>query len=316
VEANHTADVLIAGQGAAAYAAALYAARYRMNALVVAGEFGGETATAGLIENYPGVAPIGGFDLMLQFREQVTAYDVPVLDERVASVAANGHRWAAKLENGDTVDAASIIFAIGRERRTLSLPHEAEWVGKGVSYCSTCDAPLFRDKVVAVVGGGNAAVEGALLCARYADQVLLVYRGSEFSRPEPMLISLLRDQSNVDVRFNTEVSALHGTEQHGLQGVRLKSRDGASEDVTVSGIFIEIGSDPRGKLPRSLGVSLNPATGEVHVDRLGKTNIPGILAAGDLTDGSGPVKQTITAASQGAVAAYSAYQYVLEARGT
>ena len=156
-------DTLIAGQGAAAFAAGLYAARYQMKSIIIGETFGGETATGGLIENYPGYADIDGFDLMMKFREQVASYDVPILDDKVTTVTKNANDFKIETESGKMYYANSVILGIGRERRKLGLQHEDEWTGKGVSFCSTCDAPLHRDNIVAIVGGGNAAIEGLSL---------------------------------------------------------------------------------------------------------------------------------------------------------
>ena len=172
-------DLLIIGQGAAAFAAALYAARYQIKPAVIGETFGGETATGGMIENYPGYPEIDGFDLMLKFREQADKYEVPVIDDKVVGLEnADGH-YTATTFGGDTYTGASVLLAVGRERRKLGLEHEEEWTGKGVSFCSTCDAPLHRGNVVAVVGGGDAAIKGAVLLTRYAQKIYVIYRGSK-----------------------------------------------------------------------------------------------------------------------------------------
>ena len=178
-------DVLIAGQGAAGFAAALYSARYQMKTIVLGETFGGETATGGNIENYPGFPEIDGFDLMMKFREQVEGYDVPVVAENVASVEYDGHLFRSTTSEGNVFTSTAVVLAVGRERRKLGLEHEEEWTGRGVSFCSTCDAPLHRGNVVAAVGGGNAAVEGAILLGKYARQVYVIYRRDSFTRPEP-----------------------------------------------------------------------------------------------------------------------------------
>lgn len=308
-------DVLIAGQGAAAYAAALYAARYQIKPVVAGEEFGGETAIGGQIENYPGFVDIDGFDLMTKFRDQAIKYEVPIVTENVVDVRKEGKGFVSELTDGSKIRSLAVILAIGRERRTLGLPHEKEWMGRGVSYCSTCDAPLYKNKkAVAVVGGGNSAVEGAILLSKYAKDVYLVYRKDEFTRPDPINVTLMNDQENLHQVTGTEIVELLGDDQKGLTGIRLSKPFDGKESIDVDGIFIEIGADPRVEIPKRLGVELNPETDEVHVDRVMKTNVPGLFAAGDLTDGSGYLKQTVTAAAQGAIAALSAYQYVLEHR--
>ena len=302
-------DVLIAGQGAGAFAAGLYSARYRMNTTIVGETFGGETAIGGVIENYPGAPDIDGFELMLKMQEQVQKHDVPVVNAKVEHIRRVDDCFEADLSDGPAVHAASVILAVGRERRKLGLPHEKEWTGKGVSYCSTCDGPLYRGKVAAIVGGGNAAVEGAILTAKYATDVYLIYRRERFTRPEPVLLRQLAEAGNVHVLFETRVTELIGSDEGGLEAIRLSRSHDGSDVLKVDGIFIEAGADPRLDLPRELGLDINPQTNEVHVDRMMRTGVEGVYAAGDLTDGSGPLKQTITAAAQGAVAALSAYQY-------
>lgn len=300
-------DVLIAGQGAAAFSAALYAARYQMSAIIVGGIFGGETATGGIIENYPGYPEIDGFDLMLKFREQVDKYEVPVIDENVTSMERSEDEFTVTTEGDQTFTATTAILAIGRERRRLWLDHEEEWTGRGVSFCSTCDAPMHRGNTVAVVGGGNAAVEGAVLLSKFAEQVYLVYRQNEFTRPEPINLELLAAAKNVEQVLGTNVLELKGDD--GLTGVVLDNEVRGSKDLELNGLFIEIGADPRSELAVKLGADVNDGD-EVIVDKEMRTKVHGLFAAGDLTNASGDLKQTITAAAQGAIAATAAYSEV------
>ena len=299
-------DVIIVGQGAAGFSAGLYAARYQMKSAIFGDVFGGETAIGGAIENYPGFASIDGFDLMMKMREQVEGYGVDIVDEGVDSLACTPDGFEARTAEG-VYHGKAVVLAVGRERRKLGLPFEGEWTGKGVSYCSVCDAPLYGGKVAAVVGGGNAAVEGAVLLARYAEKVYLVYRGGRLYRPEPITLRLLENTSNVEVLLNTRVAALCG--QDSLTGVVLDRPVNGSAELELDGLFVEIGADPRTKLASDLGASLNEQ-GEVAVDRQMRTNVAGVFAAGDLTDASGDLKQTVTAAAQGALAATSAYEFV------
>ncbi len=301
-------DVIIVGQGAAAFAAGLYAARYHMNTLILGDAFGGETATGGLIENYPGFGSVDGFDLMTNMKQQVERYGVPIVNEGVKSISNENECFEVR-SAGNIYQGASVILAVGRERRKLGLPNEDEWTGRGVSFCSTCDAPLYRDKVAAVVGGGDAAVNGAVLLSKYATRAYIIYRGEAFTRPEPVNLRLLNESPNVEQMLNTNVVGLVG--EQGLTGIVLDQPINGSRELTLDGLFIEIGADPRTELPLQLGVQLADRD-EVAVDRLMHTSVPGVFAAGDLTDGSGDLKQTITAAAQGAIAASSAYTYVSE----
>jgi thioredoxin reductase (NADPH) len=304
-------DVLIGGQGAAAFAAGLYSSRYQVDTLIAGEQFGGETAIGGMIENYPGQPDMDGFDLMMKFKEQVDKLETPTAYSNLKSATKNGDVFRVVLDDGTEIDAISVILAVGRERRKLMLPKEEDWTGNGVSYCSTCDAPLYRNKVAAgVVGGGNAAVEGAVLLAKYAADVYLIYRRGELTRPEPILLKVLEQTKNVHVLYNTEVSELLGSDQSGLTGIRLSKPWEGNDELVLDGLFVEAGADPRLDIPNQLGLEINPDTGEVHVDKALNTSVEGIYAAGDLTDGT-ELKQTITAAAQGAIAALSAYQHVL-----
>ena len=307
-------DVLIAGLGAAAYSAALYCKRYQIDTVIVGEEFGGETAIGGLIENYPGQPDIDGFDLMMKFKEQVDNLNTETFDSNLKSVEKiSDGNFRSTLDSGEIFLSKSVILAMGRERRKLGLDNEEEWMGKGVSYCSTCDAPLYKNKEsVAVIGGGNAAVEGAILLSKYAKKVYLVYRGSAFFRPEPILLEILNNSENIIILLETEVTSLLGDEK-GLNGIEINKKLDEKKHITLDGIFVEIGADPRLEIPNQLGLKINSETGEVHVDKHQTTSETGIYAAGDLTDGT-DLKQTITAASQGAIAALSAYQNVLNSK--
>ena len=300
-------DVLIAGQGAAAFSAALYAARYQINSVVIGEIFGGETATGGLIENYPGYPEIDGFELMMKFREHAEKYDVPVLDDKVTGISKNNNFFEISTYDDNLYTARSIILAVGRERRKLGLSNEDEWTGKGVSFCSTCDAPLHQGNTVAVVGGGNAATEGAVLLSKYANEVYIIYRKPKFTRAEPINIQLLNKTPNIKQILETNVVELIGND--GLESVVLDKPYNGSSKLSLDGIFIEIGADPRVDLPNQVGLNLNDQN-EVIVDKNMNTNVPGIFGAGDLTDASGTLKQTVTAAAQGAIAATSAYSYL------
>ena len=305
--ATDVQDVLIIGQGVAAFSAALYAGRYQIKALVVGDVFGGETATGGLIENYPGHVEVSGFDLMLAMKEQAQKYDVPVMDGKVTSITRESDCFMGRTGDGAEYRATAVVLAVGRERRKLSLPHVDEWVGHGVSYCAVCDAPLYRERVAAVVGGGDAAVKGATLVSHYADKVYMIYRGDRLWRPEPVNVTNLEARDNVVTLFNTNVIELKG--EGGLSGIVLDREVDGSREIEVDGLFLELGADPNVDLARQLGVNLNDVD-EIAVDMAMRTNVDGVFAAGDVTNGSGDLKQAITAAAQGAIAATTAHEYV------
>lgn len=301
-------DVVIIGQGASAFGAALYSARYQMKTLVIGDEFGGETATGSIIENYPGYSHIDGFDLMLAMKQQVEALDVEIFTDEVTDIQNDGNCFISTAHEG-RYQSAAIILAVGRERRKLGLPNESDLLGKGVSYCSTCDAPLYRDQTVAVVGGGDAAAKGAVLLGKYASRVYLIYRKDQLTRPEPVNIEMVNKSENVVQVAGTNVIGLIGDEK--LERIALDRPHEGSTELDVDGIFIEIGADPRNKLALPLGVMTN-SQGEIMVSRMGETTVSGVFAAGDVTDATGELKQTITSTAQGVIAATSAYRYISE----
>ena len=300
-------DVLIIGQGASAYAAAMYTARYQIKPVIFGAIFGGETATGGLIENYPGYPEIDGFDLMMKFREQADKYEVSIVSENVVSVEQQQDCFEVTTESGDKYTGASVIMCVGRERRTLGIENELEWMGRGVSFCAVCDAPLTRNRIVGIVGGGDSAVKGAVLLSKYAEKVYIIYRQAAFTRPEAVNLSQLDAADNIVQVLSSNVVKLIG--ENGLDGVELDNELDGSKEIKLTNLFIEIGADPRRELPDQLGVEVNELD-EVVVDKYGRTNVEGVFAAGDLTDSSGDLKQTITAAASGAMAATGAYEYV------
>ncbi len=308
VEKHQNCDVLIVGQGAAAFGAALYSARYQMKTIVVGESFGGETATGSIIENYPGYAHIDGFDLMLKMKEQVESLGVDIVNDKIVKIGKESGCFMSEAYDG-FYKSTSVILAVGRERRKLGLSREEDLLGKGVSYCSTCDAPLYKDKVVAVVGGGDAAVKGSVLLSKYAKQAYLIYRRDEFTRPEPINLRLLSESPNLHQLMGTNVVELIANES--LERIGLDKPYEGQPELDVDGIFIEIGAEPRNELASALGAEVNEK-GEITVTKFMETSVDGLFAAGDVTDASGELKQTITSTAQGVLASTAAYKYVAE----
>lgn len=302
---EQTYDIIIIGGGAAGLSAALYAGRYLMRSLVLEGETpGGETAVAWTIENYPGVPAIDGFDLIATMRQQAQAVGAVLTSEVVSKVAADQHCFTVSTAASKEYYGKTLIFAHGSRRRRLGLPRERELIGHGVSYCGTCDAPLYRGKRVGIIGGGDASVKAAVLAARYAERVYIIAR-EEKLMAEPTNNETLQQLTNVEVLYGTEVLALLGASQ--LEAVTLSKAYQGNAQLLLSGLLIEIGAEPLSDLPRSLGVILD-SHGYIQVDQMMKTNLDGVYAAGDITNATGSFKQDVVAAAQGAIAATSAYR--------
>ncbi len=298
-------DTIIIGGGAAGLSAAIYAERYLMKTLVLEGrEPGGETATAWIIENYPGIPSIDGYDLIKAMKAQAEGPLTTFVSDYASEVLLQDHCFTVKSESGQDFWGKTIIFAHGSRRRRLGLPNEKRLLGHGVSYCITCDAPLYKDKVVAIVGGGDASVKGACLASQYSAKIYFITREKNI-KAEPANMEIFNKKNNIEIIYETEVKELLGKEY--LSGIVLNRSYKGSEKLEVQGIFIEIGSEPNSSLPKSLGVKVDES-GYIEVDAMMRTSVHGVYAAGDITNATGSFKQDIVAAAQGAIAATSAYR--------
>jgi len=292
-------DFLIIGAGSAGLPAAVYAARFRLKTIVLGEVIGGTIINTHIVENWPGIVEITGWDLMEKLKEHVKANDVGILNEKVSSVEKlkKGFRVVA---GEKTFLARTVLFATGTTRKRLGVPGEKEFENKGVSYCAVCDAALFREKVVGVVGGSDSAAKEALLLSEYAKKVYIIYRGEKI-RPEPINGERVAKNTKIEVLSNRNVSEIFG--ENLVKGVRF--REGG--ELKLDGVFIEIGATPNSELAEKIGVKLNKAK-EIIIDTDSKTNVKGVYAAGDVADRR--FKQAITGASEGVVAAFSAYEFV------
>jgi len=293
-------DVIIIGAGPAGMNAAVYAARYRLKTLVFGEITGGAAAKAYEICNLLTYKKIRGFELSVKMKEQVTSLGVEIKADRVEKVSL-GKFFEVKTHD-KTYLAKKVIFACGTEDRKLEIDNEDKFIGRGISYCATCDAAFFKDKVVGVIGGNDAALTAALLLSEYAAQVYIIYRKDRFFRPEPAWVHLVLKNKKIKPIFNSNVVKLVGKEK--LEAVLLDSE----KNVKLDGLFIEIGSIPRTELAKDTGVKLEH--GFIETDSEQKTNVYGVFAAGDVTNNA--LKQIITAAAEGAIAAKSAYDEILE----
>ena len=301
-------DTIILGGGAAAYSAAIYSCRYDMKTLLIADAQGGEAATAGVIENYPGVKKIDGFELMQTMREQVKELGAEMVTGH-AELVSNVHHCFQVRAGKELYQGKTLIIAVGMEQRLLSIPNEKELCGKGIHYCATCDGPVFRGKTVGIVGGGDSAVKWANQMGSYAKQIYIIAREDNLDRAEPVNRDRLSQWKNVTILLDTEVKELHGSNK--LDGVTLSKPYQKSSHLALDGLFVAIGAVPRSEIPAQLSVHLDER-GQIIVDRMMKTSVDGVYAAGDITDATGSFKQVVTGAAQGALAATSAFHDVQE----
>ncbi len=301
-------DVIVIGSGPAGYTAAVYAARAQLTPLVFEGtQFGGALMTTTEVENYPGFRDgITGPELMDQMREQALRFGADLRMEDVDSVDLAGPIKTVTVGD-ETYHARAVILAMGAAARHLGVPGEDELLGMGVSTCATCDGFFFRDQDIAVVGGGDSAMEEATFLTRFARSVTLIHRREEFRASK---IMLERAQTNEKIRFllNTEVAAVEGNPK--VTGIRLRNNvTGDESTLPVTGVFVAIGHDPRSGLVRDQ-VELDD---EGYVQVRGSTtatSIEGVFAAGDLVDHT--YRQAITAAGSGCAASIDAERWLTE----
>ncbi|MFA5723875.1 MAG: FAD-dependent oxidoreductase [Candidatus Pacearchaeota archaeon] len=293
-------DLIVIGGGPGGLSAAIYAARYKLNTLVISKNIGGLAATAYKICNWPSQDEIKGFELMQKFTKQVTDLNVPIIYDEVSKIEKTNEGFIVSITN-KKYNAKKIIFAAGTKRLRLNVLGEGKFVGRGVSYCATCDASFFKNKIVSVVGGSNGAITSALLLSEYASKVYLIHKDNQFPKAEPAWIELLKTEDKIELVLNEEIIEINGNKN--VEEIKLKS----GKKIKVDGVFVEIGGVPETGLLENLKVKLNEK-GYIITDKEQKTNLKGLFAAGDITNNV--LKQIVTASSEGAVAAYSAYKEV------
>jgi thioredoxin reductase (NADPH) len=303
-------DVIIIGSGPAGYTAGIYTARAGLKPLLIASsvEAGGELMKTTEVENFPGF-PEGlmGPELMGHFQAQAERFGTEILMDDVIEVDLAGDVKIVKTGAGETFEAKTVILATGAAYRELGLPREKDLSGRGVSWCATCDGFFFREKTIAVVGGGDSAMEEALFLTRFATKVYLIHRRDTFKASKIMQERALAHEK-IEVIWNTEISELKGATN--LEAVTLKNTvDGSTSDLALDGLFIAVGNDPRVWLVENQ-VTLTPEKFIQVEGRSSKTNLPGVFAAGDVIDPT--YRQAITAAGSGCVAALDAEHYLAD----
>ena len=301
-------DVVIIGSGPAGYTAAIYAARANLNPLVVASsvEFGGDLMNTTDVDNFPGFPEgIMGPELMTHMQKQAERFGAEIMYDDVTSVELAGPVKKISLGGGDTVEASAVIVATGSAYRKLGIPDEDRLSGYGVSWCATCDGAFYREKVVAVVGGGDSAMEEATFLTRFADKVYIIHR-SENLRASAVMQERAHNDPKIEFILNATVEHIYGDDL--LAGIGLVDTiTGDGRTLDVSGLFIAIGSDPRTHVVHGQ-LDLTPE-GTIAVDgRTSKTNLEGVFAAGDVIDPT--YRQAVTAAGSGCVAALDAQHYL------
>lgn len=297
-------DLIIIGGGPAGLTSAVYSARKKMDTLLLTTELGGQLMWTREIENYMGYQYISGPELMTKFEEQVKHFEVEIKYGEVTGVAVhNNGTFIVKTEEGE-YQSKTVILATGKRSRLLEVPGETEFVGRGVSYCATCDGPLFSKKIVAVVGGGNSAVQAAIELSGVSPTVYLVTRGDYIA--DPILLTKMQETENIIELKGYMAEGIYGKEVVEKLTIR-EIASGKVQDLMVKGVFVEVGLEPNSEFLKDV-VQVNELR-EIIIDCRTRTNIPGLFAAGDVTNG--PDKQIVIAAGDGSKAALMAYDYLL-----
>ncbi|EFC05677.1 putative thioredoxin-disulfide reductase [Bulleidia extructa W1219] len=297
-------DMIIVGAGTAGLSAAIYAQRSGLKALVLEGNaYGGQIVNTPDIENYPGIAHISGFDFATNLYQQALDLGAKVQYEKVVEVIDDGEIKTVKTTKNE-YQTKALILATGLVRRHIGLPNEDRFMGKGVSYCATCDGAFFKNKVVAVNGGGNVALEDAQYLADLCEKVYIIHRRDAF-RAEQAEINRILEKKNIECVYDSTVTKLNGNDH--LESIEVRDKEGNTRQLDVAALFVAIGQIPLNEAFKNI-VDLDES-GYIKADELGYTNHPGIFAAGDCRVKS--LRQLATAASDGANAATSAYHYLL-----
>lgn len=304
-------DVVIIGAGGAGLAAAMYSGRLNLKILILGHSHGSELPVGGVItttnfvENYPGFIKIGGFSLAKKLEEHTRSYDsVTIKQELAESVNKLKTCFVTKTKKGE-YKSKSLIIATGTKWRKLNVPGSKEFERKGINYCALCDGPLYKDKVVAIVGGSDSAAKEALLLAEHAKKVYIIYRGDEI-HPEPVNLERIQKNNKIEIINKTNIVEVKGDNL--VNEVILDKAYKGSKSLPLEGIFVAIGHIILSDLAKSLGVKTNQK-GEIIINHAtAETNIKGIFAAGDVTDK--PFKQLITGVADGCTAGYGVYEYI------
>ena len=299
-------DLIIIGGGPAGITAGIYAARQKLNTLLVTKDFGGQISLKAVnIENWPGIKEISGLDLIKQFEEHLKKYEVAIEMDEVRKVEKIDDKFLVHTVNKNTFKAKTVILASGADPRPLEIPGEKEFLGRGVSYCTVCDAAMFSKKIVAVIGGGNAGFEAAVALAQWAEKVYILEYGEKISADSENQergkkigkIEIITNARAKEIKGDKFVSSL----------VYLDRKTDRENSLTVEGVFIEIGRQPATSFVKGL-VEFNEKD-EIKVDPFsGQTSTPGLFAAGDADNV--PYKQIVVAAGEGCKAALSVYGYL------
>ncbi len=302
-EHKETYDVIVVGAGGAGYTSAIYSARYNLKTLIIGEEFGGQMNIDYEVENYPGFRKIPGKDLMKKFEDHAKDLGVEQVLDKVEKIEKTENKSFKITTMFSIYYSHSIVLALGTKRRKLNVPGEKEFTAKGVSYCSTCDGAFFKDKIVAIIGGGDSAFASAYVLLQHVKKLYIIHRRDEF-RAKPGVIDEIKNNPKIEFILNANVTEVIGD----TKVSKIKTDNPDFQEVILDGIFIDIGVIPANDIAKQLNLDLD-VSGYIKVNSRQETSIEGVFAAGDITTESNGVKQLVVAAAEGAIAAESAFSH-------
>lgn len=297
-------DVVIIGGGPSGLTAAIYTSRRAMKTLVISKDIGGQLSLTDDVENYPGFESIEGLTLSQKFQTQAAKTGSEFLFEEVTHLEKTEDGFMLTTMSDKKIKAKTVILAFGLTPRALEVPGEKELTGKGITYCATCDGPLYRGKTVVVVGGGNSALDAAEYLSKIAKKVYLLHRRDEF-RGEQILVEKVKNTDNIEIIYNAVTKEIKGANR--VEGLVYVTNDDQENEISVEGVFIEIGHMAKTKWLANIGIELTERN-EVKISVDNETNIKGVFAAGDITEIT--YKQAVISAGEGCKAALQAYRYL------
>ena len=302
-------DLIIIGSGPAGMTAGIYAARREMKTLIIGREVGGQMVWANEIENYPGFSKIASFELIGRIKQQTLDRGVEMKEDEVKKIELTAEGNFLLYTGRETYEAKTVIVAMGLSPRRLTVPGEIEFNGKGVSYCANCDGPLYRNKVVAIIGGGNSALDAAEMMSKIASQVFLIHRNENFKAFDTLLDEV-KNRKNIEICLDTEIKSIEGDGK--VEKIKIiNNKTQVEKEIKVDGVFVEVGRIASTDLVDDLAERNEKK--QIIASIKGETKTPGLFAAGDVTDCE--FKQITVAMGQATVAALSAYQYLQLKKG-
>jgi len=297
-------DCIIIGGGIAAFGAAVYCGRFQLKTAIISEKTGGTIILTDDIANYPGFNKISGMDLFDKVKKHAEEYNIELIEKKATKITKCKDGCLKVKTDKETYEAKTIIFATGTEWRKLNVPGEKEFENNGVHYCALCDAPVYKDKVLAIVGGSDSAAKESLLLSKYGSKVYIIYRKDKI-RAEPINLKRVQVDKKIEIINNTNIKEIKGEKM--VNSVILDKEYKGSKELKLNAVFIAVGHIPKSDLAKQIDVKIDEK-GYIVTDESSKTNVKGIFAAGDVTNSK--FKQAITGVAEGVIAAYHVYEYI------